>query len=290
MVHLHCSILPLSDIMMRTNNWIASCPLEKAGESPNPNSLLHALASKTVPAAPTTWCRGCGRVRRGRPRRKRKVWRVAWGPSWATCSTKWSPWRSVGEVLRMGTLQIVGEIVRMGSSGAAVRGERGWDERGQRHWKRLLKRRGRTSRWVSHTRGTSREKLTRKPGARETKLWLSKETIAGFLKSWRSQAKATHSFASDKKPSSTSSKLLHPPLFASLVLEPNLYHSHWEARVLCQCLSDVSRWLWSLVKGQLENLELFGLDRCTWTSSLRPPRPVFALVALGRVVLRVTIH
>ena len=100
----------------------------------------------------------------------------------------------------------------------------------------------------------------------------------------------------------------------------DLYHSHWEARVLCQCLSDVSRWLWSLqrtfdktrlegvlalcqvmwlrslsivshlVKGQLENLKLFGLDRCAWTSSLRPPWPVFALVALGRVVLRVTIH
>ena len=50
----------------------------------------------------------------------------------------------MGEVLRMGSFQIVGEIIRMGSGGAAVRGEGGWDERGKRHWKRLLERRGRT--------------------------------------------------------------------------------------------------------------------------------------------------
>ena len=45
-----------------------------------------------------------------------------------------------------------------------------------------------------------------------------------------------------------------------------------------------------LVKGQLENLKLLGLDRCTWTSSLRPPWPVLSLVPLGGVVLGVAVH
>ena len=44
-----------------------------------------------------------------------------------------------------------------------------------------------------------------------------------------------------------------------------------------------------LVKGQLEDLELLGLDSGARTSSLCPPWTVLPLVTLGRIVLRVPV-
>jgi len=169
-----------------------------------------------------------------------------------------------------------------------VWGEGGGHQRGKRHWERLLEGRRRSSWRETHARGTTGEKLTGKP-ARETKLRLPIKAIAGFLKSWRPQPKATHSFPPNKESSSTAGQLFHPPLFAPLVLEPNLNNPHWETRVLRQCLTDMSRWLWSLVKGQLEDLELLGLDSGARTSSLCPPWTVLPLVTLGRIVLRVPV-
>ena len=46
--------------------------------------------------------------------------------------------------------------------------------------------------------------------------------VPNIIFTWRPQPKATHSFPPNKESSSTAGQLFHPPLFAPLVLEPNL--------------------------------------------------------------------
>ena len=74
------------------------------------------------------------------------------------------------------------------------------------------------------------------------------------------------------------SQLKHPLLFASLVLEPHLYHSHGKTCLLGQLLSHQSGWFGVLVEAGFENFQLFGFDGCSWSPSL--PILSFLLVIL----------